>query len=134
MFVCPTFRKHVLIFSNLINQGEQTKLYNCCSIPRFKAFIIRKFIIVLLLQITLAGEPLEQPKWNQMFFFHGDERSLFSRFSTLVIEYFSASQGNEYVAFTSVCVSLERQHCMVSFLLAKKRLLPKLSMTNHAQV
>ena len=44
-------------------------------------------------QITFSGEPSEQPKWEQMFFFHADGSSLFSSFSALVIEYFNTSQG-----------------------------------------
>lgn len=43
-------------------------------------------------QITFSGEPSEQPKWEQMFFFHADGSSLFSSFSALVIEYFNTSQ------------------------------------------
>jgi hypothetical protein len=36
---------------------------------------------------------VEQPKWDQMFFFYGDDRWLFTPSSALVIEYFNALQG-----------------------------------------
>ena len=36
---------------------------------------------------------MEQPKWDQMFFFYGDDRWLFTPSSALVIEYFNALQG-----------------------------------------
>ncbi|XP_073246058.1 coiled-coil domain-containing protein 33-like isoform X3 [Porites lutea] len=42
-------------------------------------------------QVTTAGTPQEQPQWNQSLFFIGDESSLFTVTSALVIEYYPAS-------------------------------------------
>ena len=44
-------------------------------------------------QVTTAGTPQEQPQWNQSLFFIGDESSLFTVTSALVIEYYPASLG-----------------------------------------
>lgn len=44
-------------------------------------------------QVTTAGTPQEQPQWNQALFFIGDESSLFTATSALVIEYYPASLG-----------------------------------------
>ena len=44
-------------------------------------------------QVTTAGDPQEQPQWNQTMFFLGDESSLFSPTSALVLEYYPASLG-----------------------------------------
>ena len=43
-------------------------------------------------QVTFSGKPVQQPKWDQMFFFYGDDRWLFTPSSALVIEYFNAQQ------------------------------------------
>lgn len=43
--------------------------------------------------MTFAGKPVQQPKWDQMFFYYGDDRWLFTSTSALVIEYFNALQG-----------------------------------------
>ncbi|XP_078347657.1 uncharacterized protein LOC144632797 isoform X2 [Oculina patagonica] len=42
-------------------------------------------------QVTTAGDPQEQPQWNQTMFFLGDESSLFTATSALVVEYYPAS-------------------------------------------
>lgn len=42
-------------------------------------------------QVTTAGGPQEQPQWNQTMLFLGDETSLFTPASALVIEYYPAS-------------------------------------------
>ena len=44
-------------------------------------------------QVTTAGDPQEQPQWNQTMFFLGDESSLFTATSALVVEYYPASLG-----------------------------------------
>lgn len=44
-------------------------------------------------QVTTAGRPQEQPQWNQPMFFLGDESSLFTTTSALVVEYYPASLG-----------------------------------------
>lgn len=44
-------------------------------------------------QVTTAGDPQEQPQWNQTMFFLGDEPSLFTATSALVLEYYPASLG-----------------------------------------
>lgn len=41
-------------------------------------------------QITTAGRPQEQPQWNQTMFFLGDESSLFTAKSAVVVEYYPA--------------------------------------------
>ena len=47
-------------------------------------------------QVTTAGDPQEQPQWNQTMFCLGDESSLFSPTSALVLEYYPASLGKIY--------------------------------------
>ncbi|XP_048575885.1 coiled-coil domain-containing protein 33 isoform X2 [Nematostella vectensis] len=42
-------------------------------------------------QVTVCGEPQEQPQWNQMLFFPGAQTSLFSSSASLVIEYYAIS-------------------------------------------
>jgi len=42
-------------------------------------------------QVTTAADPQEQPQWNQTMFFLGDESSLFTATSALVVEYYPAS-------------------------------------------
>ncbi|XP_020611309.1 coiled-coil domain-containing protein 33-like [Orbicella faveolata] len=42
-------------------------------------------------QVTTAGDPQEQPQWNQTMFFLGDESSLFTATSALVVEYYPSS-------------------------------------------
>ena len=44
-------------------------------------------------QLTTAAEPQEQPQWNQKMFFLGDQSSLFTATSALVLEYYPASLG-----------------------------------------
>lgn len=44
-------------------------------------------------QVTTAGDPQEQPQWNQTMFFLGDESSLFTATSALVVEYYPSSLG-----------------------------------------
>ena len=44
-------------------------------------------------QITTAGRPQEQPQWNQTMFFLGDESSLFTAKSAVVVEYYPAVLG-----------------------------------------
>ena len=46
-------------------------------------------------QVTTAGDPQEQPQWNQTMFFLGDESSLFTATSALVVEYYPASLGEK---------------------------------------
>lgn len=55
--------------------------------------------IDFVIQVTLPGEPVEQPKWDQMFFFYGDDRWLFTSNSALVIEFYNALQGSYHLSF-----------------------------------
>ena len=43
--------------------------------------------------VTVPGEPPKQPQWNQTLFFAGDESTMFTSTSALVIEYYPASLG-----------------------------------------
>lgn len=57
-------------------------------------------------QVTTAGDPQEQPQWNQTMFFLGDEPSLFTATSALVVEYYPASLGErQYQSHVHVCTT-----------------------------
>lgn len=52
-----------------------------------------RFLKHVVTQVTVCGEPFHQPQWNQMFYFPGETESLFSSNASLVIEFYTASQG-----------------------------------------
>ena len=59
-------------------------------------------------QVTTAGGPQEQPKWNQTMFFLGDETGLFTAASALVVEYYPASLGKTQGSFKKKCQPFNR--------------------------